>query len=550
MVPELNYASRFYSRMLKQLRIYPALMAPNGEAVRTDDELPVQQLSRIQDPGGGRSQILGKYGELMFATGEGLLFGRDLLTDDEQWSFVWTDEINIETTGSGRDKKVKKIIHKPYGSAGDAIEYGPDQAVAYRMWTSHPRLSGEATSPLRAGLRVAEELIALGDAVLATATSRKTSGILVIPMELAPPPAEGGSDEDPKPNPFMASMIDHITAATENPGTPESVAPFLLWAQYEYLDRIKLIPLHNTQNDYAERDLRTEAVMRLARGMDMPPEVLTGLSDSNHWAARQILDDMWRSHGAPIAEQFCDDLNQAYFRPILREAGYPNWNQIVIGYDESQIVVKPDRSDDADEAFDRAAIGYEGYLEMKDIPQDYAPDADERALILEVLRKGRSPEQPDGANPNADQGPPDAGAEGDSGRRTRVVASGASLELGAAEMALQRCRELAGMRIRNQEKRCPDCLSEANGKPTVLVAASIGADNVTRLKLDPRELVKGGTDPLRTVLANWGYSAAQAGTICEMVELWAARTLFDKKTAIPSSVESQIAQIKGLADAA
>ena len=120
LVPELNYASRFYSRMLKQLRIYPALMQPNGEAVKTDDELPVQMLGRIQDPGGGRSQILGRYGELMFATGEGLLFGRDLSTEDEQWSFVWTAEVDVETEGTGRDKRVKRSIHKPYGMSGDA----------------------------------------------------------------------------------------------------------------------------------------------------------------------------------------------------------------------------------------------------------------------------------------------------------------------------------------------------------------------------------------------------------------------------------------------
>ena len=42
-----------------------------------------------------------------------------------------------------------------------------------------------------------------------------------------------------------------------------------------------------TQLDEHAIELRSEAIRRLGLGMDMPPEVLQGSADSNHWAAWQ-----------------------------------------------------------------------------------------------------------------------------------------------------------------------------------------------------------------------------------------------------------------------
>jgi hypothetical protein len=45
---------------------------------------------------------------------------------------------------------------------------------------------------------------------------------------------------------------------------------------------------------YPETGLRREAVERLAIGLDMPPEVLLGLGDSNHWSAWQVDEQTWK----------------------------------------------------------------------------------------------------------------------------------------------------------------------------------------------------------------------------------------------------------------
>jgi hypothetical protein len=530
----MGFASRFYARMLKPVRLFPATLGVHEEKEEIKSGLPVEVLNRIRDPSGGKSQLLWNYGRLMFITGEGLLFGRELETDRERWSFVWNGEIDVETDSLGRPKK---IIHKLSGST--TREYGPEEAVVYRMWTPSPERSYDAESPMLSALEIAEELIALTKTVRATTLSRLTNGMLFLPTEIAPPAAEGGSDEDPYMDPWSEDFLNNIERAIENPDTPAGRSPLISWVMGEHIQNIKFIPIHDTQTDYMERDLRKEAIERLAYGMDMPPEALKGLGNTNHWASMQILADMWKSHGANIAQQFCDELSAAYLQPALREAGWEDWQRTVVAYDASAVIVKPDRSEDADNAIKVGAINFEGYRRLKNIPEDYAPDDKEFEKILKVLGRagqgqprpqvGQSErEQVNGRDPAAD-GPPLPGPEGDSGRRTRVVTSSAeSYEaMGAAMMALARCRELAGIRLWQKQKNCPDCFDKADGQPHALVASIVGPETVEKLGWEPLRLVRGGTDTFKDMLVYWDFSPKQADAICEMIESFAARTLYD-----------------------
>lgn len=533
LVPELGFASRFYARMLKQLRIFPAELSDHDQKREIEAGMPVDFLNRIRDPGGGKSQLLWSYGRLMFITGEGLLFGRDLETERERWSFVWNGEIEVEPNSDGT---VKKITHKLSGST--TREYGPNEAVVYRMWTPSPERSYDAESPMLAALEIAEELIGLTKAVRATTLSRLTNGLLFLPTEIAPPAAEAGSDEDPYSDPWSEDFLNNIEKSIDQPETAAGRAPLISWVMGDHIDKIRFIQIHDPQTDYMERDLRKEAIDRLAYGMDMPPEALKGLGNTNHWASMQILADMWKSHGQPIAEQFCDELASAYLQPALRDAGYPNWQQVVVNYDAAQVTVKADRTDDANNAAKLGVVSREGYRMMTNIPEEWAPDQEDEDWWLEIQGRKIQSQQPaapvlpstNGNNPAVD-GPPPPGPEGDSGRRTRVVTSSAeSYEaMGAAMMALARCRELAGIRLYQKHRNCPDCFDKADGQPHALVAAIVGPAVVEKLGWEPLRLVRGGTDTFRDMLVYWDYTPRQADAICEMIESFAARTLYDER---------------------
>lgn len=527
LIPELNYASRFYSRTLKQLRLFPATLSEQGELEPITSGVPVDLLNRVRDPGGRHAQILSNYGRLMFSTGEGNLFGYDLETEDETWLFVWNDELSVEKDGDA----IRKITWEP--SLGDKREYGPSEAVVYRFWTPHPRRTGEADSPMRSIVEgnVAEELIKLTTTVLSTATTRATSGILLIPAEISPPEPEVADDAVEEQG-LIADLGRHLEAQVELAGSPAAVAPWLLEAAYDYIDRIRWVQMHDPQNDYMESALRKEAVERIARGIDFPAEALTGLGSTNHWAAMQILLDMWKSHGAPIAQQFCDDLTSSYLRGALKQEGYDGWENVVVTYDDAGVVTKTDRADDADKAWDRGQISDEGYRAMKDIPDAYSPSQEEKDLWLAV--KLRDPSLMHGgqvappAEDHPSEGPEAPGAEGDSGRETRVTAA-SEWGLAAIELALMRCRELAGIRIMQRARKVKNLhIQSLAAMPPSQLAPTLGQTALKEIGLSSAlALVEGGADNMRSLLQVKGYFEVSANALGEMVEMYAANTLYD-----------------------
>jgi hypothetical protein len=547
LIPELNFASRFYSKYLKRIRIYPAMRDENDRLTPITTGPPVNLIDRIQDPGGGRSQILGSYGRLMFISGEGFLFGRNLDTPRERWSFVSPSELKLSDG---------KWIWSPTES-GTPQEFSDPEAVAYRMWSPDPERSGEAESPMKAVLEIAEELRILTKAVRSTAVSRMLNGILKVPSELSFGSDTPGLDGDPEENEFLQDMIDHATGAIENAGTAEAASPFLAEGSAELLQFLDWIKLHDPATDYMEQGLRTEAVSRLAVGLDMPPEILKGLADANHWGARQIIHDAWRSHGAPVAEQFCDDLGESYLRPALEEENFPDWDKVVVAYDDADVVVSPDRSEDADRAYDRGQINDDGYRDMKGIPKSMAAKEEDKRFYLAIkLRnaaflKGTKYEieqaQPapgvpgpdasaDGRRP-AEEGPPLPGPAGVSRQESRSLALG-----GAAHLALLGCRKLAGSRIRQLHKRVPAVSALIDGKPNSFVAAIVGLDMLRELGTpEPLELVKGGSDDFTTLCLEMGIEETQARALAQVIELYASRTLFERRLPeFPSGFTAQI----------
>ena len=103
-----------------------------------------------------------------------------------------------------------------------------------------------------------------------------------------------------------------------------------------------------------------------------------------------------------------------------------------------------------------------------------------------------------------------------------------------------RCRELAGVRIRH---KCPDC---AEGKNLPLVASVVGAAEAG----DPLTLVRGGTDSLRSWLEEQEFDTQQAVSLCQQLEIFAARTLFESRCPeLPSGFIAAIEKAKEVSNA-
>ncbi len=107
-------------------------------------------------------------------------------------------------------------------------------------------------------------------------------------------------------------------------------------------------------------------------------------------------------------------------------------------------------------------------------------------------------------------------------------------------MGLHRCRELAGARI---QLKCKDC---GNGSEKSLVASVVGPT----VAIDPSALVKDGADGFRALIVEWGVPAVQATKLKQMLELYAARTLFEPRMPdLPPGFVSAIEKAREVSDA-
>lgn len=322
-IPELQYSSKFYARMIEKIRIYPALRTDDDKTTPIEDGLPVEYLNRIQDPGGGRSQVQYRYGQLQFITGECYLFGRNL-GDDEKWSIVWREELRFDTSGEVTHVLAPQVPVDTLRLSDEHYEELPvGSAVAYRMWTPHPRFSGWPSSPMQGVMEMAEELLILTRSVHATATSRLVKGkFFCLPSGIEPPPLDTTGDEDPEASPFMQDLINHLENAIDDPGSPASLAPFVLWAEGEMLAQIRDFTLHDPATDYLEKDLRKECVDRIAKGLDMPPEALAGMGGTNHWPCDSLTEVLTAEKGFVTHE----NLEEGDFVLSLNhDTGFSEW---------------------------------------------------------------------------------------------------------------------------------------------------------------------------------------------------------------------------------
>jgi hypothetical protein len=455
----------------------------------------------------------------------------------EHWSFVWRDELKFDGAGNVTHMLAPAVPRGNYHLVEDSdfIALPEGSAVAYRLWTPHPRASAIPDSPMLSTLDIARELLLLTSSVHATATSRLVrSKLLLMPQEISPGPiGMPGRSDDPLIDPFQRDLADHFDRALENPSEAASLSPYIIWAMSDYLKEIRDLTLHDTATDYLERDLRSETIKRLALGWDMPPEALMGLGGTNHWSAWAVREDMWVLHGAPIAEQFCDDIGEAYLRPALREEGYDGWEEVVVAYDETGVIVNPDRSKDADEAWDRGAISYAAYRNAKRFKETDEPPEEEYLnwLAIKLRDAAVSPDAAEEVGPGDVQAGPPPGEPGPVSEQTNLPEEAALW--GAAQLAVLRCREMAGNRLRSRRDSCPECLEEMTEIPNTDLAATLSREAWAKLGMvDPAALVRGGADSFRLLALGWGMDEPSVTSLVARIEDHAARTLFDQKPSL------------------
>jgi len=572
---EVHYSSQFYAKGLSGVRFFPARKDPNGDLVEIESGQELDIFNELQDLGGGTKELQTTYGRLRFIAGECYLLiapDEDAMTG-KRCEMVSLDELRVDTSGafsrfyapglsSEQMRSVETTLSKAERLKDNFFKPLPSDTEVYRLWRKHPRFSALADSPMRSCLDICEELLLFTQVVRARVRSRlASSGILLLAEEMGLPPLEPTGDEDMMLEPLTRDLIAAAMASIKNPGAAEAVVPIIMRVKGEYLKEgagWAHIKIHDPKDTYPETGLRDEQIRRLAISLDFDPAELLGTSDVNHWGSWMIDENRWKTHLLPVAQEYASDILSAYWRPACVDANIASPETLAIGIDPSDVVNHPDKAKDAKDDWDRGAIGYETLRDATGFNDDDAPTEEEFQIWLGLktgdpsvalygLPSASPASQPVDETQPTDQTP--AGVEpGPPSGAARVETTLAAMLMGGAEVAVERCREVAGAKIRSQTAKCKttactECASMIDGVPNSLVASTLGPDRVSGLKSPPAiKLVSGGAESFVASAARAHQVESDfAQQLGDLIENHAALTLFESSAGrIPSGFAGMI----------
>lgn len=552
--PVARFAADEHGKALAKVRIFPAFIE-NGEVKEIeegkDGAETIEWLARVHDPGStNRTTMQASFARQMFLTGDGYLLATadEYSRDEEKWEFVSVLELRKDGNqyrryagGPGMPEDLDAIDDENFRQLKGA------SAVAYRMWRPHPAYTLRADSPMQPLLDMFEEMMLLQMAVQARVKSRLSSaGVLFYSDEISLPPI-AGQPEVPGQDPLIRRIFPHMSKPIQEPGSASSVVPLTMripTAGKPIQDLIYHWKPGDPNEVYREQGLRAELLEHIAIGVDLPAEVVKGLADANHWTGWQIDEQYAKRHIYPVAQLWCDNLLATYLRPTAKAEGFDRWDELVIGYDAAAVVVHPDQTENAKDAYDRYNLKREKFVDALGFTKDDIPDDTEVEWRLAVDAghlPGQEPAQTAVPPQEGDVAPEQAAEDTALETGAQVIelppqnAQAASI-VGMAEAHLDRAREVAGARLRsklNGEKKPP---SEV---PNGLVAAAVGA---TECPVPALALVYGTAEAFSRTLGRLHLPDGWAATLADQLEAHAARTLFDEDVSIPQGFRSLVDQ--------
>lgn len=314
----------------------------------------------------GQREMLRQLGVHLTVAGDAYIVGEDQGDEPDEWSVVAATQI----TAQGSDESLTwKVGNHPL-----------DNPLVIRLWRPHPQKHKESDAPSRAVLPILSELEMLSKYVAAQGTSRLAgSGILALPSEMTfgsvravdnngDQVVTGGSADA-----FLEELMLTMETAIDDPDDPSAKVPIILQGPGESIERIKHLTFW-TEFDEQTKLLRDEAIRRLALGMDMPPEILTGSGELNHWNAWQVEEASIKAHTEPLLQIITNSLTTAYLRPYLESVGMSEEDAraYTIHADTSKIRLRPNRSKEAIELYEHGELSARSML----IENGFDPDVD------------------------------------------------------------------------------------------------------------------------------------------------------------------------------
>jgi hypothetical protein len=353
-IGEYRYSVDWKANLLSRAKL---VVLQNGEP--TTDQRALDALAALYDGPEGQSEMLRQIGRHAEVAGDCFLMGV-VPPENSKEEADWLIAAACETKYSESEKTWTVVDEK----------FPDSKTLVVRIWRPHPRIRRWADSPSRAILPVLAEIDGLTKHVAAQIDSRLAgAGILFVPNEMtfAGARAEAVQTIDPEtgdpvspdqtsnsdPNELVKLLIDVMSAAIADRSDPSALVPIIIQADGDAIKNVRF-ETFSTTLDAKAIELRSEAIRRLALGLDMPPEILTGTSDMNHWSSWGVEEAALKAHTEPLLAEICDALTTGYLWQAIEG---DDAQEFSFGFDSSELRVRPNRSKEAIELYNLGILG-------------------------------------------------------------------------------------------------------------------------------------------------------------------------------------------------
>jgi hypothetical protein len=418
-IGELHSAVGWLAHSLSRARLYVADMpeggAPEGDPAPTENTDAIGVLHELFGGPSGHPQMLSRFAVHLTVPGESYLIGLDLDAEPvdaagaqpaqptpigpdgqpagdaprRRWLVASSDEF---TTNNG-----KVSVRLP--DSDREVEVDLERSTVIRLWRPHARKAWDADSPTRACLGALRELVTASARINADLESRLAgAGMLVMPSSATvarqgTPDTGDDGGEQLVDDADYSTLIEAMVTPISDRDSASAVVPILVRVDDTAVDKVRHISFA-TPLDGNVQGLREAAIKRLALGLDVPPEVLLGMTDANHWTGWQIEESAVKLSVEPLLTLIVNALTENYLRPALLALGVANAERYAIWYDVSELVLRPNRFEQAFKLWQEGMIGDAAVLREGGFAPEDVPSSVEQArhLLLSLVRANVSPD--------------------------------------------------------------------------------------------------------------------------------------------------------------
>lgn len=376
---ELWYATEWKANAVSRVRLKAAKIVPGSDEPEIVEDGPAAELmDRLAQGVGGQSVLMKSFSVKLDVAGDAYFI---MYEDDDGTtrSGVYSADVVRKDNSGNFSVRVDESAWVPL----------PAESLVVRIWNPDEQFPWLAISPTEPALGVLREIDLYNRKIITELTARVASnGVWLIPEEVTFPVRDEYSDAA---DPLISEFIDVASKAIQNPGSAAAALPIPMRVAAEFIDKFRHIRF--SDNVVQETlDGRDRALSRLAKMLNVPAEVLTGMGDVNHWGAWQIEEGAIKVHILPSVETICRGLTVGYLQPGLSSQSLseyandtnPDDNgdeddvQYVVWYDASELEKKPDLGEKAIQLHDRVAISDAALRRVTGFDDADAPTVEER----------------------------------------------------------------------------------------------------------------------------------------------------------------------------